>query len=143
MERDRIFHGSTIADGRERLHRRLFHRFSSPSLALVLRWKRFLWESPRLHGFALELCSFLHRIRALGSAGYRPSCETGLYFELDPRGFLAPNKMTRSRSGCIQKLHACQPWLSPADWNLILKGWDEGYKFGVEQHGTQESRGIL
>lgn len=94
----------------------------------------------RLHELFLELRNFAHRILVLCSKEHNPTVETGLIYERLPNGFLRLNRKTRARIDCIQKLQTSQPWLSPADFRLILLGWEQGRQFGVSLvSDTQES----
>jgi hypothetical protein len=102
---------------------------SNHATVLNGRYDLFRLSHPRVCGLVSEIRSFCHRILRLGSKDYNPGCGMGPYLETTAAGFRRLNRKTLARIDCIQRLHASRPWLSPADWDLILLGWDEGYRF--------------
>lgn len=122
------------------LHIWLFHRFSKLKAWMKRALLLYPWRYARLHGFVLELHSLSRRILSLRSTGYKHGVETGFLYERLPNGLLGLNRKTQSRSDCIQKLRASRPWLAPTDLELVLLGWEEGYRFGVSPgNGTPEN----
>lgn len=115
---------------------------SNLATALNRRYDLFRLSHPRTCGLASEIGSFYHRILLLGSKDYSPGCGMGPYLETTAEGFRRPNKKTLARIDCIQRLHASRAWLSPSDWDLILLGWDQGYRFcDLTQRDTERSTG--
>lgn len=113
-------------------------RPSSLSEQLSLCFARIHWRHPKLCGLFLELRSFFHRILPIGSAVYRPHCDTGLVYR-EQSGFLYLNTKTQARTDYIQTLLASRRWLSPSDLGFFLEGWNEGCRFGSDLRGTQEN----
>jgi hypothetical protein len=90
---------------------------------------QFPWRYPRLYRLGLELRSLAHRIRPLCKRGGAFLPDAGPVWDSDGHGFLVPNKRTQARIEYIQTQQKCQPWLSPLDWDLLMRGWDAGDKW--------------
>lgn len=73
---------------------------------------------------AWELRSALRRIQALYSLGSAPSPDVGPVWEESSPGHLVRCSRTQARNRCIQTLLSDQPYLSPADLQIFLRGWD-------------------
>jgi hypothetical protein len=53
----------------------------------------------------------------------------GPVWQKEPHGCLTRHKRTQGRIQDMQQLLSSQEWLSPEDWGLYLKGWDEGWEY--------------
>ncbi len=107
----------------------LYRLVSNRATALNRRYDLFRLSHPRTCGLVSEIGSFYHRILHLCSKDYSPGCGMGPWLAITAEGFRRPNTKTLAHIDCIQRLHSSRAWLSPSDWDLILLGWEEGYKF--------------
>ncbi len=107
-----------------RLHRWLWAKTASLLAELSSVGLRLLPDRSLTRIAAVELCSSFRYIAAQCRRGSVFPMSAGPAFEEDLAGHLVPNRRTQDRIRYTQKLLSEQPWISPANLQLFLLGWD-------------------
>lgn len=103
-----------------------------------------LAKHPRLHGFAMELGSFLWRSEFLSRLhANRLTMEYGPAVEKDASGRSRPNRRTHARMTSTETFLSTCPKATLFEIWVFLQGWSEGERFALrssDTQGTVESR---